>query len=247
MTSCNNCKKVEDVDDALKQCAVCGTVKYCSTDCQKQHWAVHKSSCTTAGCLKLFAAIQDNDRKTVERLAKTKRILNGRVDYTPPPEPAFPNPHVMGKWTGLHQCVRLENVEMMQILIDSNGGGINLEVKDVDEETPAFVAASQKCPAIMKTLLKGGANPNAMAGDGWTCLMMSVRIGDYETTKALLEGGADLNLGRDMYGRTAIDISSETVSGRMGLRTTTDEPHEAAVARHKRVNNLLLELAARRG
>lgn len=60
----------------------------------------------------------------------------------------------MGKWTGLHQCVRLENVEMMQILIDSNGGGINLEVKDVDEETPVFVAASQKCPAIMKTLLK---------------------------------------------------------------------------------------------
>ena len=33
--------------------------------------------------------------------------------------------------------------------------------------------------------------------------MMAVRDGDYESTKALLEAGADLHLGSDMFGRGA--------------------------------------------
>ena len=113
----------------------------------------------------------------------------------------------MAKWTGLHQCIRLKNVEMLKILVDN---GANLEVKDVDGETPAFLAATSKCPEVMKVLLDAGANPNTQGEDGWTALMMAARDGDYEITKMLLERGADLYFGTDMFGRTARDISNQT-------------------------------------
>lgn len=98
-----------------------------------------------SGLPQLFSAIQDNDSATVARLAKTKRVLNGRVDYTPPPDDRFPDPHEMGKWTGLHQCVRQKNVEMMKILIEN---GANLEIK------------VRRLHFFLKVLLDAGANPN---------------------------------------------------------------------------------------
>jgi hypothetical protein len=186
----------------------------------------------------LIAAIENNDTDTVVNLSKTKRVLNGKVDYTPPANDAFPNPHMMGKWTALHQCVRLKRKEMMKILIDN---GANLEIKDVDGETPTFVASSSYSPEIIKLLLDGGANPNAMDPEGWTCVMISARSGDYETTKALLGAGADLNLGRDMFGRTAFDISAGQANGTMGLRMSQGETHEEALAKHRRTAALLSE------
>jgi ankyrin repeat protein len=233
---CNTCdRQGDDADSKLMQCSICATVKYCSTYCQREDWPNHKKNCTTAACLKLFAAIQDNDSTTVARLAKTKRVLNGRVDYTPPADDDFPDPHEMGKWTGLHQCVRLKNVEMMKILIEN---GANLEIKDVDGETPTFVASSSSAPEVIKVLLDAGANPNACAEDRWTCLMVATRQGDYESTKALLEAGADLYLGRDMFGRGALEISSMAMSGN-GMRMSDGESMTEATARHRRVNALL--------
>lgn len=236
---CNNCGKSADVNNKLMQCSVCATAKYCSATCQKADWKDHKKNCTTAACLKLFAAIQDNDAATVARLAKTKRVLNGRVDYTPPADEHFPDPHVMGKWTALHQCVRLTNVEMMKILIEN---GANLEITDVDGETPTFVVSSSTAPDVIKVLLDAGANPNACAQDGWSSLMMAVRGGDYESSEALLEAGADLYLGHDMFGRGALDISDMTVQGG-ALRVNDGETESEARARYKRVNQLLKEWA----
>eukprot|EP00956_Cyclotella_meneghiniana_P016263 scaffold25596_cov74-Cyclotella_meneghiniana.AAC.2 len=243
--NCNSCgKQGDDAENKkLMLCSVCGSAKYCSTKCQRDDWNKHKENCTTAACLKLFAAIQDNDADTVARLAKTKRVLNGRVDYTPPPDGNFPDPHEMGKWTGLHQCVRLKNVEMMKILIDN---GAKLEITDVDGETPTFVVSSSSAPEVIKVLLDAGANPNACAEDGWTCLMMAARQGDYESTKALLEAGADLYLGRDMFGRGAIEITEMAMSG-SGMRMADGESMEAAIARHGKVNELLVAWAGRRG
>ena len=240
---CKSCGKQggDAADNKLMQCSVCASVKYCSAACQKADWKNHKKNCTEAACLKLFAAIQENDGATVARLAKTKRVLNGRVDYTPPADEHFPNPHVMGKWTALHQCVRLKNTEMMKILIEN---GANLEVTDVDGETPTFVVSSSSAPEVIKVLLDAGANPNACAEDGWTCLMVSARQGDYESTKALLEAGADLYLGRDMFGRGALEITAMSLSG--GMRMEQGESMSAAAARHKKVNQLLSEWAARR-
>jgi len=238
--SCNICgKQGDDANKKLMQCSVCGTAKYCSAQCQQSDWSNHKSNCTTAACLRLFAAIQDNDSTTVARLAKTKRVLNGRVDYTPPVDDDFPDPAIMGKWTALHQCVRLKNVEMMKILLENKP---KLEIEDVDGETPTFVASSSYAPEVMKELLNAGANPNVRSEDGWTCIMMATREGDYESTKALLEAGADLWLGRDMFGRSALEISDFALSGQ-GIRTEEGESMSDAMGRFKRVNKLLRDWA----
>ncbi|NBQ71081.1 MAG: SET domain-containing protein-lysine N-methyltransferase, partial [Nitrosomonadaceae bacterium] len=34
------------LDLPLRKCSVCGTVRYCSTDCQREHWKDHKPSCS---------------------------------------------------------------------------------------------------------------------------------------------------------------------------------------------------------
>lgn len=198
---------------------------------------MHKTACTSAGCLKLISAIQNNDMAAVERLAKTKRVLNGKVDYTPPATEKFPDPYAMGDWTALHECVRLTNIDMIKILVQN---GAKLEVKDVDGET-----ATSKSPELVQVLLGGGANPNTQGEDGWTALMMAARDGNYEITKLLLEAGADLYLGRDMFGRSALDISNFAVSGQGGLRMSQGETHAEAMAKHKKVNELLSRWASR--
>ena len=43
--------------------------------------------------------------------------------------------------------------------------------------------------------------------------MMAAKTGSYESTKALLDAGADVYLGRDILGRTAADIANVTASG----------------------------------
>ncbi len=41
--SCESCKKISE---NLKRCSRCRTVVYCSVECQRGHWALHKTACT---------------------------------------------------------------------------------------------------------------------------------------------------------------------------------------------------------
>jgi ankyrin repeat protein len=239
-TKCTYCNKPKDEDIKLKKCSVCNVTFYCSPECQREHWPSHKDECTETACLALFSAIQTDDIDTVKRLVKTKRVLNGRVDYTQKDDQG--TPHTLGKWTGLHQCVREKKPESMKILIEN---GPKLEIKDVDGDTPTFMAATSQDSQLIKILLDAGSNPNAQAGDGWTCIMMAARDGLYETTKYLLEAGADVYLGRDMFGRTVVDMAAFQANGQ-GVRAKVDESFEDAIKRYRRVHTLLAEHVASR-
>ncbi len=72
-------------------------------------------------------------------MAKTKRVLNGKVDYTAT-SPREGIEETLGKWTALHQCVREGRPEMMKIIVEN---GANVEIKDVDGATPVFVRAAE--------------------------------------------------------------------------------------------------------
>eukprot|EP00466_Bigelowiella_natans_P001286 jgi/Bigna1/41036/e_gw1.49.85.1 len=45
--SCSNpaCTKVEAKKQEFRGCGSCRRLVYCSPDCQKQHWPMHKNNC----------------------------------------------------------------------------------------------------------------------------------------------------------------------------------------------------------
>jgi hypothetical protein len=44
--SCHNCFKV---DTTMFKCGICHKVRYCSRECQKAHWSLHKAKCDRGG------------------------------------------------------------------------------------------------------------------------------------------------------------------------------------------------------
>jgi hypothetical protein len=190
----------------------------------------HRPSCTQLSTLKLIEAVSAEDREVVERLAKTERILNGRVDYYFLEEGET---RKWGKWTALHECIRKDKNDMMAILLDH---GANANIKDVDGESALFVASTSGNPAVVKLLLQAGADPNFVAKAGWSCLMLATRDGECEVTKALLEAGANL-IARDMFGRNAKDLIDTMVTGQ-GIRIKNDESYDHALVRYRRVHDL---------
>ena len=44
LRQCAGCQK-DDMKNSFKRCARCTSVVYCSVDCQREHWKVHKKIC----------------------------------------------------------------------------------------------------------------------------------------------------------------------------------------------------------
>ena len=235
---CAACGKSECDTKKLLQCSICHKSSYCSRKCQAKDFATHKSTCKEYGVRKLLQAICDNDADKVRHLAKTKYILNGKVDYKIPGEEG-PRAN-LEQWTALHQCVREEKCDLLRILCAAPG--VKLEIADGDGETPLFVAAQNSIDSL-KVLIEAGANVNHVAKDGWTALMMVARDGDYDHAVLLLEAGANVHLGCNSFGRTCIgmlaDMASEECAADWGIRKYEGETDKEAIARNRRMLSLL--------
>ena len=68
---CANCNRACHVVAELSECTLCKVVPYCSRDCQKQHWKVHKKEC--AG---LSSGVQLGSPKEFETGMYFTRISN---------------------------------------------------------------------------------------------------------------------------------------------------------------------------
>ena len=95
---------------------------------------------------------------------------------------------------------------MLQLILETAGENIKLDIKDVDGDTPVFVAATGKSPEVLRKLLQAGANPNPLASDGWSALMMAVRDSSPEMVEILLQAGADVEGPTDMFGRGVLQM-----------------------------------------
>ena len=144
---------------------------------------------------------------------------------------------MLGKWTALHECVRSSNTAMMNILLEHNP---KVDIKDVDGETPTFVASTALDTELIRLLLEAGGDPNAKAKDGWTCIMMAVRDGNSGATKHLLDAGADLLAGRDMFGRDTLDVAQHMLSGN-AMRHRQGESRQETHDRYQKQVEILHE------
>jgi ankyrin repeat protein len=93
--------------------------------------------------------------------------------------------------SGLHQCVGIQNAEMITILLAQDK--CEVDIRDSDDETPLCFAASIRGSAhILQMLLDAGADPDAPAEMFRNPILMAMHIGDVDNVRVLLEGGANL-------------------------------------------------------
>jgi hypothetical protein len=73
---CRHCRKTPAaLGRALKRCAKCQSVTYCSRDCQQADWSSHKKACRAA------VVQRDQSRASSSNLPTRERILH-EAQYT---------------------------------------------------------------------------------------------------------------------------------------------------------------------
>ncbi|KAE9405094.1 hypothetical protein BT96DRAFT_916292 [Gymnopus androsaceus JB14] len=133
LLSCNNCKNWEK----LQACSNCKTARYCSKECQKQDWELHKSAC------KLYT-----DSNTVEsKLQRYLRLWIARF-------------HV----SLTHAIVPALELQKNPTNIDNFGMIIHLQPRKHRESGSRFTLQSATIVpmAQLKLLYEGAAGGNAI-------------------------------------------------------------------------------------
>jgi ankyrin len=116
--------------------------------------------------------------------------------------------------TALHWAVRLDDTEMVDLLI---GAGARVSAANRQGVTPLQLAALNGSAVMLDKLLKAGADPNAkLTRFGDTAIMMAARTGKTDALRVLVESGARVN-------------DKESWGGTSALMWATAERHPQAV------------------
>lgn len=71
---CASCLKVGLISNQF-QCSACGVAPYCSTECQRLHWSVHKRSCCLLAKGKVIGERQDDKPDITSGFQNTKEDI----------------------------------------------------------------------------------------------------------------------------------------------------------------------------
>lgn len=134
----------------------------------------------------LIEAVKAGDRAAVRGLVKDR----SHVRVTEP-----------DGTTALHWAVRGDDIELMQLLLDS---GAEVSAANRYGVTPLQLAAMNGSVTAVKLLLDAGASPHAVLPEGETILMTAARTGNPDVVALLIDRGADVEAREKWYGETAI-------------------------------------------
>jgi ankyrin repeat protein len=127
---------------------------------------------------------------------------------------ANPNAPQIDGTTALHWAVRVDDLELAEMLIVA---GANVSAATREGVKPLQLAAMNGNAAMLGKLIRAGADPNApLTQYGDTALMMAARTGKTDAITLLLETGAQVN-------------AKETWGGTTALMWAASEGHPAAV------------------
>lgn len=106
------------------------------------------------------------------------------------------------KLTALHMAAYNGHTEIVDYLLKK---GATVDCRDRDEKTPLIHACTGPFSATVQTLIKAGADVNAIDGtEGFTPLMMAAGLGQAEIVEILLSNKANITK-QDEDHETAID------------------------------------------
>lgn len=105
-------------------------------------------------------------------------------------------------YTPLMAAIEGDHEEVIDFFLKS-GANVNpdvtpsMEVEGLGGAFPLYTATRKENLAVIKKLLKRGADVNRSAPNGWTSLKSAAQQGSFEIVKALLDAGADPNIADD--------------------------------------------------
>merc|ERR1711862_741498 len=92
---------------------------------------------------------------------------------------------------------------------------------------------------------RAGANPNPLGKDGFSALMVAAQQHKIQHVEALCEHGATIMIGRDSFGRTALDMAALQSTGKMRFHREGNETVREAMASHKKVHEIISKHVAK--
>ena len=104
-------------------------------------------------------------------------------------------------YAGLHEAAAKGDVPEIEKLV---GEGEKLNIQDSKSRTPLHVAVYLKQQAAARTLLKLGANPNALEIDRYDIVTIAAVANDIDMLKIVLDGGASARNITSRYDGTAL-------------------------------------------
>ena len=137
-----------------------------------------------AGMTTLHFAIQLGDMELLDRLLHVPSVT-AAINAVKRPERA----------SALFLAAELGAEDAVHRLLELPDSGLDIELRNVVQATPLFIAAQEGHTAIVQMLMKAGANPNvvAMPPENIFPLFAASTTGHASTAQALILGGAELN------------------------------------------------------